>query len=92
LSKLFRPPYGRITRAQITRLKKDYQIVMWDVLTYDYDERLRPHKIVRGAARAVRSGSIVVFHDSVKAGGNLLRALPDFMEYCLGHTYNFKAL
>ena len=91
-TKLFRPPYGRITRSQINLLKSEYQIIMWDVLTFDYDEKLRPHKIYRGATRAVRSGSIVVFHDSAKAAHNVLQVLPEFMEYCLGHTYNFKSL
>lgn len=90
--KLFRPPYGRIKRSQINSLKNEYKIVMWDVLSYDYDQSLRPHKISNGIKQALRSGSIVVFHDSVKAGDNVLRVLPNFMDYCLGHAYNFKAL
>jgi peptidoglycan/xylan/chitin deacetylase (PgdA/CDA1 family) len=89
--KLFRPPYGRITRNQIKALR-DYKIVMWDVLTSDYNPRLSPEKCLRNSIRATRPGSIIVFHDSVKAARNMSYALPRYVEHFLEQGYEFKAL
>lgn len=88
---LFRPPYGRITRAQAKRLA-GYRIVMWDVLTLDYAQGVAPEKCLKGSIGAVRPGSIVVFHDSYKAERNLTYALPRFMDHCLDRGYLFKAI
>lgn len=89
--KLFRPPFGRIKRSQISLLT-DYKIVMWDVLTYDYDRSLDAEKCLTGALKAVRPGSIVVFHDSIKAEKNLTYVLPKFVDGCLSKGYSFKTL
>lgn len=89
--KLFRPPFGRIKKSQIALLK-DYQIIMWDLLTFDYDRSLAGEKSLRGAQAAIRSGSIVVFHDSIKAEKNLTYVLPRFMEHCASKGYSFKSL
>ena len=88
-SKLFRPPFGRISRNQIRALK-DYQIVMWDVLTYDYAKSKKPERLLKGAKNATRSGSIVVFHDSYKAEKNMSYVLPRFLEHfrSLGYTFD----
>jgi peptidoglycan/xylan/chitin deacetylase (PgdA/CDA1 family) len=91
LKPLFRPPYGRISRAQITALDK-YKIVMWDVLTQDYDQSISPEKCLRGSIKATRPGSIVVFHDSAKALRNLEYALPRYLEFCKREGYSFGAL
>ncbi len=88
---LFRPPYGRITRAQISRLRHR-TIVMWDVLTHDYDASLRPETILHESLASVRPGSIVVFHDSQKAKKNLYRVLPHFLEQCSTLGFVFKSL
>jgi peptidoglycan-N-acetylglucosamine deacetylase len=89
-NQLFRPPYGRITRAQIAALQKQYKIVMWDVLTMDYNSSLSREACLRNTIRAVRPGSIVVFHDSVKAEKNMAYALPRLIEHFLeqGYTYD----
>lgn len=89
--KLFRPPYGCITRKQIRGLH-DYRIIMWDVLTQDYDRRLSPEACLRGSIRACRPGSIVVFHDSHKAERNMEYALPRLIEHLVKEGFNFKAL
>ena len=62
-SQLFRPPYGRIKKSQIRKLH-DYKIVMWDVLTSDYNKSISPERCLKGSIAATRPGSIVVFHDS----------------------------
>lgn len=88
---LFRPPYGRITRRQIRSLPK-YRIIMWDVLTHDYNPAVTPERCLKNALHAVRNGSIVVFHDSLKAERNLTYALPRFIEACLLQGYIFKVI
>ncbi|QOI98455.1 MAG: polysaccharide deacetylase family protein [Flammeovirgaceae bacterium] len=88
---LFRPPYGRITRRQI-RLLQQYQIIMWDVLTHDYHHIVSPERCLRNSLKAVRNGSIVVFHDSVKAERNLQFVLPRFIEACQQKGYTFSKL
>lgn len=87
----FRPPYGRITRNQIKTIK-DKRIVMWDVLTRDYDASLSPEKCLKNSLAAVRNGSIIVFHDSSKADRNLRFVLPRFLDACLQQEYSFKKL
>jgi len=89
--RLFRPPYGRITRDQIRRLG-EFEIVMWDVLSIDYDQRLSVEKCLQNTIRATRVGSIIVFHDSVKAERNLTHALPRFLGHFASLGYTFKSL
>lgn len=88
---LFRPPYGRITRGQIKALN-DYRIVMWDVLTNDYDRAKAPETCLNNSIRVTRPGSIVVFHDSLKAERNMSYALPRYIEHFLHQGYSFNTL
>ncbi len=74
--RLFRPPYGRIGPKTATVLKRDYRIVMWDVLSGDFDTDLDGEACLRNVLTNVRPGSIVVFHDSLKSERNLRYALP----------------
>jgi len=90
--KLFRPPYGRIRSKQINALTEQYRIVMWDVLTSDYSQSLSPEKCLRGTISAARPGSIIVFHDSLKAQRNMTYALPKCLEHFSNLGYQFKAL
>jgi peptidoglycan-N-acetylglucosamine deacetylase len=89
--KLFRPPYGRITRNQIKALK-NYKIVMWDVLTADYKKTLSPQACLKNSIAATRSGSIIVFHDSLKAERNMTYVLPRYLKHFLDLGYSFKTL
>ncbi len=79
-STLFRPPYGRFRKSQIREIQKDYKIVMWDVLSQDYDPKINPEKCLSNIEENIRPGSIVVFHDSFKARDNLFYALPMMLE------------
>lgn len=88
---LFRPPFGRIQNSQIRSLK-NYKIIMWDVLTFDYDRTLAPQRCLKGSIEAARPGSIIVFHDSIKAEQNLRFVLPRFIEDMLSRGYVFKQL
>lgn len=91
LTRFFRPPYGRITRAQIRTLDA-YKIIMWDALSYDFERKLSPETALRGVIAATRPGSIVVFHDSEKAEKNLNFILPRFLEHFAGLGYSFGTL
>ncbi len=90
-SLLFRPPYGRIKRSQIAALK-DFRIVMWDVLSFDFNKNLSPEKCLSKTISATREGSIIVFHDSLKAERNMQYALPRFIDHFLSKGFNFKTL
>ena len=88
---LFRPPYGRITRSQIKALK-DYKIIMWDVLTHDYSKNISPDRCLKGSIAATRSGSIIVFHDSLKAEKNMSYALPRFLNHFSDNGFTFEGI
>jgi peptidoglycan/xylan/chitin deacetylase (PgdA/CDA1 family) len=88
---LFRPPYGRIKRSQI-KLLNEYTIVMWDVLTLDYAPNISAERCLRGSVNATRPGSIIVFHDSLKAEKNVTYALPRFLDHFASRGYSFKTL
>lgn len=91
-SHLFRPPHGRIKYSQIKALKKDYKIVMWDVITYDYDKRKSLNQIMKIIKRNLRKGSIVVFHDSLKAKDNVLEVLPKAIEFWKSKGFTYATL
>lgn len=77
---LFRPPYGRVGISQIRRLSERYKIIMWDILSRDYSAVVSPEKCVKEVIPHLRGGSIIVFHDSLKASRNLYHALPIVLE------------
>lgn len=87
----FRPPYGRIRLNQVKLLSK-YKIIMWDVLSLDYQQHSSPEGLLNGTISATRNGSIVVFHDSLKAEKNLKFILPRYIDDCLSKGYIFKSL
>ncbi len=89
--KLFRPPYGRITRRQISLLK-DYSIVMWDVLSQDYNQTLSAEDCLSRTINACRPGSIIVFHDSYKAQRNMEYALPRLIDHFSSQGFVFSKL
>lgn len=91
-SNLFRPPYGRIKRSQIKLLKNQYKIVMWDILSGDFDEKLSGEDCVKNIMKNVNSGSIVVFHDSLKAWPRLQVCLPEVLKVLTKRGFNLRAI
>ncbi len=91
-SDLFRPPYGRLKPQQALFLQRHYRIVMWDVLSGDFDPDITPEQCYENVVRNVRPGSIIVFHDSLKAQEKLEFALPKVLEYLSAAGYSFNAL
>ncbi|MFP4093593.1 MAG: polysaccharide deacetylase family protein [Cyclobacteriaceae bacterium] len=92
LPRLFRPPYGKISYRQIRQLSDKYQIVMWDILTGDFDQSFPAEKCLQKSLQHSRHGSILIFHDSYKAEKNLRYVLPRFMEHFAGKGYEFCSL
>jgi peptidoglycan/xylan/chitin deacetylase (PgdA/CDA1 family) len=92
-SKLFRPPYGRIGLRQISSLqKKNYQIVLWDVLSGDFDPKLSKEQCLKNVLQLSKNGSIIVFHDSEKAFEKLSYVLPLVLEHFHKLGFEFKSL
>lgn len=89
---LFRPPYGRLKLQQAQQLKHNYRIIMWDVLTGDYNPELTPKKCLKNAVRATENGSIVLCHDSMKTYDTLSYVLPRYIETMLTKGYQFNVL
>ena len=80
--KLFRPPYGKIKPSQSKILRKlGYKIIMWDIISYDFDNTISKEKCLENVLKNLKSGSIIVFHDSKKAFTNLEYALPRTLEF-----------
>lgn len=91
-SSLFRPPYGRITQAQAAALSQRFTVVMWDVLSKDYDRSRTPERCLSDVLRHARPGSIIVFHDSLKAEPLLRAVLPETLRRLSEEGYSFAAL
>jgi peptidoglycan/xylan/chitin deacetylase (PgdA/CDA1 family) len=89
---LFRPPYGRITSEQAGQVRKRYRIVMWDVLTGDFDRNLAAEKCFQKSVKYTQKGSIVIFHDSLKAEKNLRHVLPRYLANFTSAGYKFEVL
>ncbi len=91
-SKLFRPPHGRLNLKASRTLKKGYEIVMWDVLVGDYKNKFNSDKSLIKSGKAVRAGSIIVFHDSRKSEANMKSVLPQFIDDMLKRNFQFCKL
>lgn len=91
-SPLFRPPHGIMRWSQAAALKNHYNIVMYDLVTRDYSKKLQPQQVLENVKRYTRNGSIIVFHDSLKAEKNLRYALPRAIEWLKAMGYEFRTL
>ena len=93
INPLFRPPYGQITPKQGRKLiALNYKIIMWDVISFDWDKNMTPQQCLKNVISKTKNGSIVVFHDSIKASKNMQYALPKVLEHFSHQGYIFKAL
>jgi len=88
-SNLFRPPHGHMRLPQLLRLRKLFRIILWDVVTRDYSPHLTATGVFNNIKRYTRNGSIIVFHDSLKAKGRIEKALPQSIEWLLQEGYQF---
>ncbi|WP_178987328.1 polysaccharide deacetylase family protein [Winogradskyella schleiferi] len=90
---LFRPPYGKFKSKQSKLIQElGYKIVMWDVLSYDWDQSVTEETCLKNVTSTAQEGSIIVFHDSIKASRNLKYVLPKVLEYYTARGFLFKSL
>ncbi|WP_299432483.1 polysaccharide deacetylase family protein [uncultured Aquimarina sp.] len=87
-SKLFRPPYGQLSKSKLIELRKlGYNIILWDVLSKDWDKNTSPEQCSNNVIDNSKSGSIIVFHDSIKASKNIEIALPKVLKHFTNKGY-----
>ena len=92
-NKLYRPPYGKMTSKQANfLLEKGYKIIMWDILSMDYNKSLSKEKCLDNVIRNIKPGSIIIFHDSLKAEKNLRYVLPKVLDCIKRQGYNCESI
>ena len=91
-SELFRPPYARVTPAQMRAVAKRYKIVMWSIVSHDYNRRFSPQRVLHNVIDHIEPGSIVVFHDSDKAFRNMSYALKKTLEFIKERGWKSKII
>jgi peptidoglycan/xylan/chitin deacetylase (PgdA/CDA1 family) len=91
-SPLFRPPHGIIRWKQARAIKAHYNIIMYDLVSRDYSRKMTPERVLDNVKRYARNGSIIVFHDSLKASKNMRYAMPRAIEWLLEQGYEFLPL
>ncbi|GHT02824.1 polysaccharide deacetylase [Bacteroidia bacterium] len=91
-SKLFRPPHGHMRLPQFFNLRKRYDVIMWDVVTRDYSCLMTPEQVFDNVKKYTRNGSVIVFHDSLKAEEKIKYALPKSIEWLLEQGYQFRLI
>ncbi len=91
-SNLFRPPYGRIKPSQINHLKKYYKIIMWDILSWDFDKKTSPEECYNNIIKNTKSGSIIVLHENEKSAKTVKEVLPKILSYFSSQGFKFEKL
>jgi len=91
-SKLFRPPYGRISSELASIISNNFKIIMWSVLSRDFDIKQSKEKCLSTVLKFTKAGSIIVFHDSLKASSQMLYAVPKMLDYYQKKGFEFSAI
>ncbi len=91
-TQLFRPPYGKIKKSQAQEILKFKKIIMWDVLSLDYDNSITPQQCFKNIKKNTKSGSIIVLHDNLKAERNMKYALQKTLDYYTKAGYSFAKI
>jgi len=91
-SNLFRPPFGRIKLSQYLRLRKKFKIIMWSILSRDFENDLDTEQAIEVMKKNISKGSVIVFHDSLKAEKNLKIMLPQILQFINEQGFKMKCL
>ena len=91
-SKLFRPPHGHMRSSQFKALRKNYEIIMWDVVTRDYSRLMTAGQVFEVVKKYTRNGSVIVFHDSLKSGDRTKESLPRSIDWLIEQGYGFRLI
>ena len=89
-NKLFRPPYGKITKAQISLLKDKYKIILWDVLSWDFQQNTSPKRVQENILKNTKSGSIIVMHNNQKSYKNMQPILEETIQILKKKGFRFS--
>ncbi len=89
---LFRPPYGKMKLGQYYSLQQHYKVILWNVMSYDFDEKLSGADCAKIVVKYTTPGSIIVFHDNVKAGPRVIKALPMVLDYFIKSGFCFEGI
>lgn len=93
VNKIFRPPYGKIKPSQSRALRKlGFKIIMWDIITYDFDPSISKEECLKNVLNNIENGSIIVFHDSKKAWENLEYALPKTLQFLYENGFSCEKI
>ncbi len=90
--KLFRPPYGKIRKKTLRKIKNEYKIIMWDVLSYDFSPRVTADKCLEKSIKYTRNGSIIIFHDSTRAFEKNKLIISQYIRHLKSNNYEFCKL
>lgn len=90
-SKIYRPPYGKISPIQLRKLKAKYKIIMWDVLSWDFKENISSEKIYHNVINNTEKGSIIVFHNNIKSYNTIIKTLEKILVKLKEEGYIFSA-
>lgn len=91
-TKLFRPPYGKMKPQQYNKLKKEYKIVMWSFLTYDFLPQLDMNCVFEKYMKSYKSGDIIVLHDNIKSESQIKILLPQFLKWGKNNGISFNSI
>lgn len=91
-SKLFRPPYGRLPVPYVSSIRKNYEIIMWTWLSYDFDESVSVNDILEKSKKQIKPGDILVLHDNLKIEEKTKELLPLFLDDLIGRGYRFDVI
>lgn len=91
-NKLFRPPYGKLTFQSFFKLKKKYRIVLWDIMSYDFDANQDTKEVLIKLKKSTKKGSIIVFHDNIKSFERLKIILPEYLQWLYEENYSFNKI
>ncbi|MDR0863935.1 MAG: polysaccharide deacetylase family protein [Candidatus Symbiothrix sp.] len=91
-SNLFRPPHGHLRFPQLLQVKKHFKVIMWDVVTRDYSCLTTAEEVFDNVKKYTRNGSVIVFHDSLKAEAKMKEVLPKAIDWLLEQGYTFKLI
>lgn len=89
---LFRPPYGKLKKQVIHKIRDEYQIIMWDVLSYDFSSRLSVEQMLRKSIQHTTNGSIIIFHDSEKTKNRFQFLIVQYVEHFMINNYKFSTI
>ena len=90
--RFFRPPYGWMSQGQAKGIESTKRIVMWNLLSYDFDWSVSSENLIRACTARTAPGTIIVFHDQQKTQAQLMKVLPDYLDFLVGEGYTTQLL